>query len=138
MKKYLLLLLIIPFLSGCEKENYNNNNPFIPNYSFSEVIDPSLPAYSQLQYSGNGIYYGSGGARGLLVFNTGSGYTAFDAACPNKSSSPCAILTLNGINGVCQCNEEAYSLFSGQCPGQKYPLKPYRVEIVGGAVRVYN
>jgi hypothetical protein len=27
------------------------------------------------------------GARGIIVFNTGSGYNAFDAACPNQAIS---------------------------------------------------
>jgi hypothetical protein len=40
----------------------------------------NLPAYSNLQYASNAIYYPGVGARGIIVFNTGSGYNAFDAA----------------------------------------------------------
>jgi len=136
MKKYLLIL--IPLLFACDKENFNNRNPYIPNYSFSEVINMSLPSYSQLQFPSNGIYYGGGGARGLIIFNTGSGYTAFDAACPNQELGPCSTMQVDGINAVCPCDNAEYSLFTGQSPGMQYPMKQYQVEINGNILTVFN
>ncbi|MEN9909751.1 MAG: hypothetical protein RLZZ540_2900 [Bacteroidota bacterium] len=99
----------------------------------------NYPAYSNLKFVSNAIYYAGPdvGPKGIYVFNTGSGYNAFDAACPNQALSSCSTLTLNGINLVCPCDNQEYSLFSGQGKLQ-YPLKQYRVEVIGNILRVYN
>jgi nitrite reductase/ring-hydroxylating ferredoxin subunit len=54
--------------------------------------------------------------RGVYVFNTGSGYNAFEAACPNQALSACSTMTL-GINVVCSCDNNEYSLFTGLSQG---------------------
>jgi nitrite reductase/ring-hydroxylating ferredoxin subunit len=97
----------------------------------------NLPAYSNLQYPSNAIYYSGVGAKGIYIFNTGSGYNAFDAACPNQAIDTCSTMTLKGINIVCPCDSTEYSLFTGQ-GGSQYPLKQYRVEVNGNVLRVYN
>lgn len=137
MKKYILLLLL-PFIFSCESDNFNNNNPYIPNYGFSVDINTDLPTYNNLKFAGNGVYIGGYGARGIFVFNTGSGYTAFDAACPNQPISSCSTMSRNGINAVCSCDSASYSLYTGQSPQKEYPMKPYRVEVNGNLLRVYN
>jgi nitrite reductase/ring-hydroxylating ferredoxin subunit len=137
MKKSLLLLLLLPLLMGCSDNGFNNNNPFLPNYSFTVELNMNLPAYSNLKFISNAIYYSSVGVRGIYVFNTGSGYTAFDAACPNQAISSCSTMTLKGINVLCPCDDTEYSLFTGQ-GGKQYPLKQYRVEVNGNILRVYN
>lgn len=138
MKKLLLISLIIPFLFSCSDNGFNNKNPYLPNYSFTLNINMNLPAYSILQYPSNAIYYSGVGAKGIFVFNTGSGYNAFDAACPNQALSSCSTMTIKGINIVCPCDNAEYSLFTGQSLGKQYPLKQYRVEVNGNILRVYN
>nr|WP_314896161.1 hypothetical protein [uncultured Flavobacterium sp.] len=137
MKKYILLFLIISFLFSCSDNGFDNKNPYLPNYSFTLDINMNLPAYSNLQYPSNAIYYSGVGAKGIFVFNTGSGYNAFDAACPNQALSSCSTMTIKGINVVCPCDSKEYSLFTGQGSSQ-YPLKQYRVEVNGNVLRVYN
>jgi nitrite reductase/ring-hydroxylating ferredoxin subunit len=141
MKKIVFALLAIALLS-CSKDSLNNKNPYIPGYSFSVQIDMALPAYSQLQYPSNAIYYGGGdgGVRGLIVFNTGSGYNAFDAACPNQALGACSTMSISGINAVCSCDDASYNLFTGQtsAPNHQYPLKQYRVSVNGTVLTVYN
>ena len=140
MKKY-IILLILPFLMGCDKENFSNNNPYLPNYGFSLNINMSLPQYSNLQFPSNAVYInnGSAGVRGIFVFNTGSGYVAFDAACPNQALSSCSTMTLSGINAICGCDRAYYSLFIGQAAGMQYSMKQYRVEQIDAvSLRVYN
>ncbi|HEX9152147.1 MAG TPA: hypothetical protein VF842_08695 [Flavobacterium sp.] len=138
MKKYILLFLIIPFFFNCSDNGFDNKNPYLPNYNFILDINMNLPAYSNLQYPANAIYYSGKGAKGIFVFNTGSGYNAFDAACPNQALSSCSTMTLNGIKVVCSCDNAEYSLFTGQSPGKQYLLKQYRVEVNGNVLRVYN
>ena len=133
MKKIIILLLILPFAFGCDGGSINNNNPNIPNYPVNLQINMSLPGYSNLQYPSNHIVDYSQGARGIVVFNTGSGYVAFDLACPNQSFSSCtSAMSINGIEAICDCDDTVYNLFTGQSPGQPYPLKQYRVNIGGG------
>ena len=140
MKKY-LILFVLPLFFGCDKENFSNNNPYLPSYSFSLNINLSLPQYSNLQFPSNAVYInnGSAGIRGIFVFNTGSGYVAFDAACPNQALSSCSTMTLSGINVVCPCDDAIYSLFTGQAPGKEYRMKQYRVEqLNASSLKVYN
>ena len=138
MKKYFFLLIAFPMLFGCSSNTINNNNPYLPNYTFTIDINMNLPAYSSLLYPSNAIYYPGQGVRGIIVFNTGSGYTAFDAACPNQSLSGCSTMTIKGINSICACDNAEYSLFTGQSAGKQYPLKQYRAEVNGNVLRVYN
>lgn len=138
MKKYFFLLITLTMLLGCTSNSFNNNNPNLPNYTFTIDINMSLPSYSSLLYPSNAVYYPNQGVRGLIVFNTGSGYTAFDAACPNQTLSSCSTMTIKGINSLCACDSAEYSLFTGQSAGKQYPLKQYRVEVNGNVLRVYN
>lgn len=140
MKKYLLFAIAVVFM-GCDKDNFSNNNPYLPNYSFAYNINMSLPQYSSLQFPSNAVYVNAGntGVRGVFVFNTGGGYVAFDAACPNQALSNCSTMTLNGINVICPCDNVSYSLFTGQAQGMQYPMKQYRVEQLDNFnLRVYN
>lgn len=118
----------------------------MPNYTVNLDVNMSLPQYSDLKFVSNGVYVTGQGVRGVFVFNTGSGYVAFDAACPNQALSSCSTMTFKKIddqridrtNVVCACDNAQYSLFSGQSAGKEYPLKQYRVEVNGNLLRVYN
>ncbi|RZJ73878.1 hypothetical protein [Flavobacterium sp.] len=136
--KRLLPLLLLLFVFGCDDDNFNNNNPNIPSYNFSVDLNLSLPGYNSLNYPGNGIYLGGYGARGIFVFYTGSGYVAYDAACPNQPITACSTMQLQGIVAVCPCDDVEYNIYTGQASGQRYPMKPYRVQTGPGYVRVYN
>ncbi|OCB76884.1 Rieske (2Fe-2S) protein [Flavobacterium crassostreae] len=138
MKNYILLLFAVATILGCSNNENRNKNPNIPNYSFTFDLNLNLPAYSNLKFASNAIYYPTAGAKGVFVFCTAPGsYTAFDAACPNQEISSCTQMTLKGINLVCSCDKSQYSLFTGQ-GSLPNPLKPYRVEVNGMLLRVYN
>ena len=137
MKKYLFIALASFFIISCSNNENSNSNPYIPNYSFTVDLNLNLPTYSTLKYASNAIYYAGAGARGIIVFNTGSGYNAFDAACPNQELSDCSTMTIKGINALCACDKAEYSLFTGQ-GGKQYPLKQYRVEVNGDNIKIYN
>ncbi len=140
MKKLILILLIFPLLFGCTADKINNNNPYLPNYSFSLNINLSLPAYADLNYTTGSFFYESQGLRGIIIFNTGTGYVAFDAACPNQALTSCSkmSLTKGDIKVICPCDNAEYSLFTGQSAGKQYPMKQYRVEQSGTNLRIYN
>ncbi len=139
MKKVFLVGFLSCILVNCSNDGFNNNNPYLPNYSFSFDINLNLPSYSQLQFVSNAVLITQPGVgvNGIIVFNTGNGFNAFDAGCPNQPIAACSTLTLNGINAVCPCDNQSYNLFTGL--GQlQYPLKRYRVEVLGNVIRVYN
>lgn len=138
MKKYILLIITSLFLPGCSDSENSNKNPNLPNYSFSVDLNLNLPTYSSLKYASNAIYYSGVGVSGIIVFNTGSGYNAFDAACPNQEAGSCAAMTIKGVNALCSCDKKEYSLFTGQAD-MPYPLKQYRVQVVNETqIRIYN
>ena len=143
MKKSFFVLLLSIITVCCSDNKINNNNPNIPNYTFSVDVDLSLPLYSTtLAYAGNGTLLTQQGAgvRGVIVFNTGSGFVAYDAACPNQAISACSTMTISGINATCPCDNKKYSLYTGLSSGQQYPMKAYRTEVIGNGsvVRVFN
>lgn len=137
MKKILVLFGCILLLS-CDGGSFNNKNPYLPNYSVNLQVNMSLPQYSNLQFPSNHVVDYSQGVRGIVIFNTGSGFNAFDLACPNQVLSSCSTMSIDGINAICDCDGAQYSLFSGQSPGKEYPLKQYRVQINGNTLVVYN
>lgn len=139
MKKIIVLLLFLPFAFGCESVSINNRNPNIPNYTVYLQINMSLPGYSNLQFPSNHIIDYSQGARGIVVFNNGTGFVAFDLACPNQAFASCTTpMTISGIEATCDCDNTVYNLFSGQSPGQQYPMKQYRVDISGNTLIITN
>lgn len=138
MKKFLFLFLASSLFFSCSNNDFDNANPYIPNYTVSLDINMNLPSYSSLLYVSNAIYYPGQGAKGIIIFNTGSGYNAFDAACPNQALSSCSTMTINGINAICACDNASYNLFTGLSTGKEYPMKQYRVEVNGNVLRVYN
>ncbi|MFD2602508.1 MULTISPECIES: Rieske (2Fe-2S) protein [Flavobacterium] len=135
MKKYILLfgLLMVAIMASCDDDNFNNNNKYLPNYSFQVPVDMSSPLYSQLKFAGNAVYVSTvtSGINGIFVTNTGTGFTAFEASCPNQPLDTCSRLTLNGIMATCPCDNVEYFLYTGQPTGGvkvQYGLKPYRVQ----------
>ncbi|CAC9972699.1 hypothetical protein DBB36_04305 [Flavobacterium sp. WLB] len=137
MKKIWLLLLFVSVLIACSDSERSNKNPYIPNYSVNLSVDMNLPAYSNLKFVSNGVIVPNYGAKGIIIFNAGSGYNAFDAACPNQELTSCAAMTIDGINAVCSCDKTSYSLFTG-LGGKEYPLKQYKVQVTGTVIHVYN
>jgi nitrite reductase/ring-hydroxylating ferredoxin subunit len=137
MKKNIVLLLILLFMTSCDTGTFNNRNPYLPNYPVNEQINLSLPQYSNLQFVSNHVVI-SAGVRGIVIFNTGSGYVAFDMACPNQDLAACSTMTISGVNAVCPCDDAEYSLFNGQSAGMQYPLKQYRTDTDGGYLYITN
>ena len=139
MKRYILFILILPLVFSCDTGTVNNRNPKIPNYTVYLEINLSLPQYSNLQFASNHVVNYSQGARGIVIFNAGSNFVAFELACPNQPYAACTTpMTINGVNAECDCDNTVYSLFSGQSAGQPYPMKQYRVDISGGTLIVTN
>ena len=137
--KYFLFLIVI-FCFSCDKNKVVNNNLFLPNYTFSFDVNLNLPDYNNLEFAGNSVFINAPGVgvRGVFLFNTGSDYLAYDAACPNQQLSDCSTMTLSQISATCPCDSKKYSLYTGLSNGEKFPMKAYRIEILDKTIRIYN
>jgi len=143
MNKTLFTLLASIVLLSCSKSNINDSNcKFLLNIGVNTSVNLNLPQNNQLQFPGNPVYIQNIGNGGIIVTNTGTGFTAFDAADPNHTLSPCSVLTISGVEGVCACaDENKYELYSGQPignPDLRCGLKAYRVEASGDNLIITN
>ncbi len=86
MKTLLVTSLMFLFLVSCSKNNVNNNNPFLPDYSFDtgNAINTALPQFTDLQFSGIYIILGSPyGINGTVISRIGDSFSAFELTDPN-------------------------------------------------------
>lgn len=143
MKKLLSILLLLPILLACDKDSDRRNvNPFLPDYSFSVSINTNLAQYAGLRTPMNPVAVDIGGAgiSGLIVMKiSDTDYRAWEASCPNQYPQPCSKMTFEPAASECKCSCEnfKYNLITGLGPGA-YTMKPYRYEIQGEVVRIYN
>lgn len=129
-------------LIGCESDNTRIRNPFVPSYPFNITINMELPLYNSLLYPSNAVFISPSlgvGANGIIVFNAGGSYRAYEANCPNQTITSCSRLEIEGIRAVCPCDDLEYSLFTGLPVAEgDYAMIPYRVEQNGNTLRVWN
>lgn len=140
------IFLILSLLAlSCTKQN-TNRNPYLQEVRFEVSINLSLPSYNNLTSIGNPIYIGESGVgtRGVYVMNVGfDQFRAFEASCSNHIPNSCSVLKVTGQNGICQCDELSYSLFTGQLlnrpsEGIYYDLLEYNTRLSGDVLRIYN
>jgi hypothetical protein len=141
MKKYLSFFFVFFLCLGCAKDTVRNNNPYIPNYPFSFVINLNLPLYTALNSPMNPISITEpSGITILMMKISDTDYRAWNAYCPNQSPSSCSKMTVQqtGLNAKCSCDALEYSMFTGIGTAQ-YTMIPYKVEVLGNnSIRVYN
>lgn len=73
MKKVFSIVLLLLISLSCTKDSVSNNNPYLPTYRFSTVVDLTLPLNIQLQFPGNAIEYnqvGVGILNKIFIINT--------------------------------------------------------------------
>jgi nitrite reductase/ring-hydroxylating ferredoxin subunit len=142
MKKFLFVLVFLGIIMGCEKDsNRRNNNPYIPNYGFSAILNLNLPAYSGLLSNLNPISVTVEGDIYFLIMKVSDNdYRAWNGNCPNQALTACSRLSISGLNGQCNCEDALiYSLFTGTAQNAAYPMINYRVEVLGNnTIRVFN
>ena len=140
--KVLRLYAIFLFVCvGCSKDNNSDLNcNFLANINVAASLNLSLSQYNQLTFPNNPVYVPNQGNGGIIVNNTGTGYVAYDAADPNHIFSDCSILSVNGLEGVCECTDgNKYSLFTGQPLENttlRCGLKAYFVESNGNTLYI--
>ena len=145
MKKISIIILIIALNLSCSNDSPSNRNPFLIDASFSFDINLNLPLYGSLGTPGSSIYIGNEnvGLKGVFVYNTGSGYVAWEASCPNHTPNSCSTMDIEGgATCRCSCEDYLYSLANGaplsDSTEKLHGLLFYRVEENGNILVVSN
>lgn len=143
---YSVVFLVMSLIS-CNKEQIVQDNPYLPNRSFSYSINMSLPAYSNLQFPGNYLEdrLQGRGINGVLIYNLNSSqYMAFELTEPNMPISSCSNLQVSGLEAISNCNGKIrkYSIITGQLiegeGEQQYGLLPYIIRREGTLLYISN
>ena len=139
MKKIISIAFLLFLIFSCEKQP-KYSNPFLENPSFSIEVNMDLPEYQSLKYANNSVLVYNVGIKGVLVFNTGSSYVAYEASDPNHFPSDCSQMQPNQFTCKCDCEENQYSLYTGQLTEGtgEYGLKPYHISQNGNRLRISN
>ena len=139
MKNYLLYILTLFVLIGCSGDSVRNNNPYIPSYNFSYVINLNLN--TPLTIPINPVVVTEPTGISMIVMKiTDTDYRAWNANCPNHAISSCSRLIIkeDKVNAKCTCENYEYSLFTGVGTAQ-YTMIPYQVEVLGSdSIRIFN
>ncbi len=145
MKKISYIVLTIVLILSCSDDSPSNRNPFLIDTNFSFDINLNLPLYGNLGTPGSSIYIGNEnvGLRGGFVYNTGSGFVAWEASCPNHAPSSCSTMTIEGgVTCRCSCEDYLYSLANGaplsESDEKLHGLLFYRVDQNGNVLVVSN
>ena len=137
------LVLLLLLTQACrKKDNLDPSCNFLLDICVNEVVNMNLPQYNNLLFTSNSVFVSSAANLGLIVVNVGTGYLAWDAADPNHVPNSCGTLAIDGVLGVCGCDDgNTYSLFTGQPmenPDLRCALKSYPVTRLGNTLYISN
>lgn len=138
MKKIVFLITLVLSL-GCTDNAINNDCfPFI---TVNETINLDLPQFIDLQVPG-GWAYTSGGLQGLIIYNNGTQFKAFDRSCPGQTISSCSQMIVDpNLRIVCPCDDSEYNILNGAplTDGSTCFANEYLVNTINGSVlRITN
>jgi len=138
MKKIFFFTAIVLSL-GCTNNAVDNNCfPFVTVY---ETIDLNLPQFIDLQVPGGWVYT-SGGLQGLIIYNNGLQFKAFDRSCPGQNLSSCSQMIVDSnLRIVCPCDDSEFNILNGAplTEGGTCFANEYLVDNVNGSLlRITN
>ena len=141
MKRIFLAILFLGLIVSCDQNSPKRNNPYLPSYNFSAILNLNLPLYSELNSNMVAKRITIEGDIDIVIMKVGgTDYRAFNGNCPNQAPTSCSRLTIEGLYAKCGCEDNyKYSMFDGIGANAQYTMVPYRVEALGGnQIRVYN
>jgi len=141
----ILYFLIISFglLISCDDPKPND---LLPDRTVNVTVDMGLPMYQNLLVpSGYAVTPTSPeyGFKGILIINrNGSGYVAYDRACPHYGVNDCSAMTYDGLYLKCPCDNSRFNPLNGGVSiteGIDYQAREYHVEMLSATVlRISN
>ncbi len=114
----------------------------IPDSTINISLNLNLAAYQNLQQAGGWIYYSGAlaGNRGLIIVNTGTGYTAYDRNAPHICPTSQSTLEVESdILIVCPEDGAQWILTSGEPVeiADRAPIRYFAI-LSGTTLNVYN
>lgn len=113
----------------------------MPTSAVDVYLNLQLPGNSVLNTPGNWIYIGAG-TRGIIVYNTGSGFKAYERTCtfdPSQSTAVVEVLNDN-VTAVDSTCGSKFSIIDGSVinPPASNALQTYRTEFDGVTLHIFN
>ncbi len=140
MKKIVVFIFIFIFLLSC-KDDYTDGNSYLPNVTVNFSINLLLPEGNDL-LNYNYKIFPDKGIKGVIVFNNGLTYTAFDLACPHIPLQDCSTMTFaqSDLSMKCPCDDETFSKIDGapQNPEIRQAARTYIVTKTGDMLYIRN
>jgi nitrite reductase/ring-hydroxylating ferredoxin subunit len=140
--KYLFLIFTLIFISSC-KDDFVDNNKYLPNITVNFSVDLNLPEANNLIIVGGYAIFPNEGIRGVIVFNHGlDNYIALDLACPHIQLQECSTMTFDpeDLYLECGCDDEKFSKLDGSPlnPEINYSARMYNVTKNGNILYIHN
>lgn len=138
-----LYFLFMSFGLFISCEDYKPND-LLPNRDVNVTIDMSLPMYQNLLVPSGYAYTPISpefGLKGILIINrNGSGYIAYDRACPHYGVNDCTAMTYDGLYLNCPCDSSQFNPLTGGVSNTvEYQAREYHVEMLSATVlRISN
>jgi len=126
--------LALAAFSGCQKDYYGIPEVVV-NVTFSTI------QYHTLEVAGGYATSEGGGVAGIIVYNTGSGYVAYDRCSTVNPEKRCAVeVDDTEITLEDPCSGAKFDIRNGMpsLAPAKRPLKPYQAIKEGNIIRVVN
>ena len=138
MKKYNYLIIITIIIYSC-----SSKNDYIQDVYVNEIVDLSLPIYSDITTPGNSIFV-EGGVEGIIIYHgVGEEYKVYDRNCSYEPSLECShIDSVNSGIAYCGCCTSAFLISNTGEPINApalLPLKEYNWSInASKKMRIFN
>jgi hypothetical protein len=138
MKKYNYLIIITIIICGC-----SSKNDYIQDVYVNELVDLSLPIYSDIMTPGNSIFV-DGGVEGIIIYHgVGEDYKVYDRNCSYEPSLACShIDSVNSGIAYCGCCTSAFLISNTGEPINApaiLPLKEYNWSLnASNTMRIFN
>jgi nitrite reductase/ring-hydroxylating ferredoxin subunit len=117
---FILYILLIPLLSSCGDAVKDD----FPKRQFVGYFNLNSPEYSQQVFSAKHDRQGSYvGVNGIVVYNSGGTYYAFDLMCPHEKSTSCSLKIFP---------EDDPTIAECECCGSRFLLASPTGEVVEG------
>lgn len=141
--KYFFLLILVPFLLFCERQQEK-----VPNYYVDFYISLDWPAYSALNAVGNYVFVGNENIIGdnqaplgiVLYRLSDSKFKAYDRTCSYKPSAGCSVEIASDMSFVkCACCNSQFFLVNGDPTSGSaatLPLREYNTHFEGRQIYV--
>lgn len=131
-----LVLGLVFLFSGCTKEDTR-----LPNVLVDFRVFMNDPNYFALNGPGGFAFVDNQGVAGIVIYNTGFGFRAFDRCSTVNPEERCAVeLDETGLSLKDPCSGAIFDLATGiptKAPAEQ-ALKQYYVSAMGNVLRITN